>query len=67
MAAAGGKKAGGLMLRASSASALQRRCRGGKKGDDVRASSRAMDGSAHPVRAVSEEWPDEGEGRRQDV
>lgn len=67
MAAAGGKKAGGLMLRGSSASALQRCCRGGKKGEDVRASSSAMDGSGHPVRAVSGEWPDEGEGRRQYV
>jgi hypothetical protein len=66
VAAAGGKKARGLMLRGSSASALQRRCRGGKKGD-VRASSSAMDGSGHPVRAVSEEWPDEAEGRRQYV
>lgn len=66
MGTAGGKKARGLMLIGRSALALQRCSQGGKK-EDVRASPRAMDSSGHPVRAVSEEWPDEDEGRRQYV
>lgn len=66
MGTAGGKKARGLMLTGRSASALQRCSQGGKK-EDVRASPRATDSSGHPARAVSEEWPDGGEGRGQYV
>ena len=52
------------MLRGRSAATHQRCSQGSKKDKGLRARPRAVEGSGHPARAVSEQWPDAGEGRK---